>query len=118
MVRVTNAVASRATKKRILKKAKGFWGDRKNHIRQTRDALMNAMRFHYQHRKQRKSEFRQLWITRIGIAAKLHGISYNRLMFGLKKANCPLNRKSLAEMAIADPQAFGKIAETAKNALV
>lgn len=118
MVRVTCAVSSRRRRKRLLKKAKGFFGDRKNHVRQSKNAVMSAMAFHYKHRKQRKSEFRQLWIIRIGVAAKINGISYSRLINGLQKAGCLINRKMLADLAIHDPQAFAAVATTAKQALL
>lgn len=117
MVRVTCAPASRRRRKRILKQAKGFWGDRKNHIRQTANAVMSALAFSYRHRKQKKSEFRSLWITRIGIGAKVNGISYSKLVCGLKIAGCDLNRKVLAEMAMNDPEGFKAVAEMAKKAL-
>jgi large subunit ribosomal protein L20 len=117
MVRVTCAPASRRRRKRILKQAKGFWGDRKNHIRQSANAVMSALSFNYRHRKQKKSEFRSLWITRIGIGAKINGISYSKLILGLKRAGCALNRKTLSELAIHDPESFKAIAEMAKQAL-
>lgn len=117
MVRVTCAVSSRRRRKRLLKKAKGFYGDRKNHIRQSTNAVMSAMAFHYKHRKQRKSEFRQLWIVRIGVAANINGISYSKLIHGLDKAGCIINRKMLADLAINDPAGFAVIAQAAKNAL-
>lgn len=117
MVRVTNAVAARRSKKRLLKRAKGFVGDRKNHLRLTADAVMSAMAFNYRHRKLRKRDFRKLWIMRIGVAAKINGISYSKFISGLKKAGCALNRKMLSELAIRDPQSFASIAGTAKQAL-
>lgn len=117
MVRVTNAVASRKRKKRIFKKAKGFIGDRKNHLRLTSDAVMRAMAFNFRHRKQNKRNFRSLWIVRIAIAAKMNGISYSKMMNGLKKAGCDLNRKMLADLAVHDPQCFAEVAQTAKVAL-
>lgn len=117
MVRVTNAVASHRRKKRILKRAKGFWGDRKNHLALTKEAVMRAMAYNYKHRKQKKREFRKLWITRINAAAKMNGISYSKFINGLKKAGCLLNRKVLADMAIRDPQGFAAVAITAKTAL-
>ena len=116
MVRVRNAVASRRRKKRLFKKAKGYWGDRKNHLRLTSDAIMRAMAFNYRHRKHNKRNFRRLWITRVGIAAKMNGISYNQFMNGLRKAGCDLNRKSLADMAIRDPAGFSAVAVVAKTA--
>lgn len=117
MVRATNAVASHRRKKRLYKLAKGFVGDRKNHLRLTSDAVMRALAYNYRHRKIRKREFRNLWITRISAAAKMNGISYSKFIFGLKKAQCELDRKILSEMAIHDPQGFAAIVERAKEAL-
>ncbi|MEM7175343.1 MAG: 50S ribosomal protein L20 [Chlamydiota bacterium] len=112
------AVASRRRRKRILKRAKGFWGDRKNHIRQTRDAVMKAMAFSTEHRKRKKADFRRLWIVRLSVAAKLHGLSYSRLICGLQRAGAKINRKILSEMAIKDPAGFAAVAETAKRGLL
>ena len=117
MVRVTNAVASRRRRKRLLKRAKGFTGDRKNHVRLAQDAVMKAMAFSTEHRRKKKGDFRRLWITRVGVAAKANGLSYSRLIDGLTKAGCSINRKMLSEMAISDPQSFATIANTAKQAL-
>ena len=117
MVRVTNAVASHRRKKRLLKQAKGFVGDRKNHLRLTSDAVLRAMAYNYRHRKERKRDFRSLWIVRIGAAAKINGISYSKFIFGLKKAKCELDRKVLSEMAIRDPHSFAAVAGRAKQAL-
>jgi large subunit ribosomal protein L20 len=117
MVRVTNAVASHRRKKRLLKQAKGFVGDRKNHLRLTSDAVLKAMAYNYRHRKERKREFRSLWIMRIGAAAKINGISYSKFICGLKKAKCELDRKVLSEMAIRDPSSFAAVAGRAKQAL-
>lgn len=118
MVRVTNALSAHRRRKRLMKLAKGFWGDRKNHLRQTSDAVMKALSYNYIHRKKKKSEFRKLWITRIGVASKINGISYSKLINGLKKAGCELNRKVLAEMAIQDPSGFAVVAATAKGGLL
>jgi large subunit ribosomal protein L20 len=118
MVRVTNAVACHKKTKRILKKAKGYYGDRKNHLKLSQVAIMQADSFNYVHRKQRKRDFRKLWTIRIGVASKLHGMSYSRLMYGLKRAGCQFNRKVLADMAIRDPHSFGAVATVAKQALV
>src|SRR3989304_4616786 len=98
MVRVTNCVAANRKRKRLLKQAKGFVGDRKNHLRLTKDAVMAALAFNYKHRKQKKRDFRSLWIMRIAVGAKLNGISYSKLMNGLKRAGCGLNRKVLSDM--------------------
>lgn len=117
MVRVTNAVAANRKRKRLLKQAKGFVGDRKNHIRLSADAVMSAMAFNYRHRKQKKRDFKRLWIIRIGVGAKINGMSYNKLISGLKKAGCGLNRKMLSDMALRDPSSFAAVAGTAKQAL-
>lgn len=118
MVRATNSVASHRRKKRLLKQAKGFVGDRKNHLRMTQDAVLRAMAYNYRHRKEKKREFRSLWIMRIGAAAKINGISYSKFIHGLKKARCELDRKILAEMAIRDPNSFTAVVGMAKQALV
>ena len=117
MVRVTNRVAAHKKKKRLFKQAKGFVGDRKNHLRLTKDAVMKAMAFNYEHRKDKKSDFRSLWITRISAAAKMNGISYSKLMHGLKIAGCEINRKILAELACKDMGAFSAVVITAKKGL-
>jgi large subunit ribosomal protein L20 len=117
MVRVTNAVAANRKRKRLLKQAKGFVGDRKNHLRLTSDAVMSAMAFNYRHRKQKKRDFKRLWIVRIGVGAKINGISYNKLISGLKKVGCELNRKMLSDMALRDPSSFAAVAGAAKQAL-
>lgn len=114
MTRARSPVASRRRRKRLFKRAKGFVGDRKNHLRQTLNAVMKAMAYNYEHRKHNKRNFRRLWITRIGIAAKMNGISYSRFMHGLNKAGSDLNRKMLADMAVRDPAAFAHVAEVAK----
>jgi large subunit ribosomal protein L20 len=118
MVRATNAVASHRRKKRLFKLAKGYVGDRKNHLRLTSGAVMRAMAYNYAHRKLKKRDFRSLWIMRINAAAKINGMSYSKLIYGLKKAGCELNRKVLAEMAIQDPTNFASIVGQAKEALV
>lgn len=118
MVRVGNSVARHRRKKRIMKLAKGFWGDRKNHLRITKEAVMRAMAYNYEHRKLRKREFRGLWIQRISAASKIHGISYSKFIHGLTKAKCTLNRKVLSDMAIRDPEGFAMVVNAAKAALV
>lgn len=117
MVRVRSSVASRRRRKRILKRAKGFYGDRKNHLRLSSEAVLRALAFNYRDRKQRKRDFRRLWIARLGVATRIHGISYSKFMHGLKKAGCELNRKVLSEMAIHDPEGFGTVVSCAKEAL-
>lgn len=117
MTRATCSVARHRRRKRLMKLAKGFVGDRKNHVRLTKDAVMSALAFSTTHRKDRKRDFRRLWIIRIGVAAKINGISYNRIINGLARAGCSLNRKVLSEMAIRDPESFAVVANQAKKAL-
>jgi len=117
MVRITNSVAARKRTKRLLKRCKGFYGDRKNHLKLSKDALMSALAFNYKHRKLRKRDFRSLWITRIGVAAKINGLSYSKMINGMKRIGCELNRKVLSELAIRDPGAFTAIAGSAKKGL-
>lgn len=118
MVRVTNSVAARKRVKKLLKRCKGFYGDRKNHLKLSKDALMSAMAFNYKHRKLKKRDFRSLWITRIGIAAKTQGISYSKLIHGLQKMGSKIDRKHLAELAIRDQAGFAAIVGAAKQHLV
>ena len=117
MVRITNAVASRRRRKRLLKKAKGFFGDRKNHYRQAKDAVRKAIAYSTEHRKHKKRNFRRLWIIRVGVAAKINGLSYSKLIHGMSKAKIALNRKVLADMAVRDPASFKAVADHAKKAL-
>lgn len=118
MVRITNSVAARRRTKKLLKRCKGFYGDRKNHLKLSKDALMSALAFNYTHRKLRKRDFKSLWITRIGVAAKINGLSYSRMINGLKLAGCEVNRKTLADLAVNDPGAFAAFATSAKQGLV
>ena len=117
MVRTTSSVATHRRRKRLMKQAKGFWGDRKNHIRLTSMAVTNALAANYRHRKQRKRDFRGLWVSRLSVAAKMHGISYSKFIFGLKKMGSLLDRKTLSELAIHDPQGFAAVVTEAKRAL-
>jgi large subunit ribosomal protein L20 len=117
MVRITNAVAARQRTKKLLKRCKGFYGDRKNHLKLSKDALMSALAFNYLHRKQRKRDFRRLWTIRIGVAAKINGLSYSKLIHGLKKVGCEIDRKIMADLAIRDPETFSAIANKAKQGL-
>lgn len=118
MTRATNAVYSNRKRKRLLKQAKGFVGDRKNHRRLTSNSVLQAMAFNYRSRKQRKRDFRSLWISRLAVGAKINGLSYSKLINGLSKAGCTLNRKMLSELAIHDPLGFAAVAMKAKEALV
>ena len=117
MVRVTCAVARHRRIKRLKKASKGYWGDRKNHLRQSSNTVLHAMAFAYRGRKEKKRDFRKLWIMRLSAAAKMNGISYSKFIFGLKKANCELDRKTLSEMALNEPQNFATVVNRAKEAL-
>ena len=117
MVRITNSVAARRRTKKLLKRCKGFYGDRKNHLKLSKDALMSALAFNYKHRKLRKRDFRSLWITRISAACKMNGMNYSTFMHGLKKAGIDMNRKMLSELAIHDAAAFTALCEKAKASL-
>ncbi len=117
MARIKGAVATRKRRKRVLKLAKGYWGSKSRHFKMAKQAVMKSGNYAYIGRKQRKRDFRRLWITRISAAAQLNGMNYSTFMNGLKKANVGLNRKMLSEIAIADPAAFTALVETAKKAL-
>ena len=117
MARVKGALATRKRRKKILKLAKGYWGSKSRHFKMAKQAVMKSGNYAYIGRKQRKRDFRRLWITRISAAAKANGMNYSTLMNGLKKANIELNRKMLSEIAIADPAAFTSLVEKAKAAL-
>lgn len=117
MPRATNAPATRARRKRVLKKARGMFGNKSRLFRYAKGAVMRAECYAYRDRKRKKSEFRQLWIVRINAAVRPFGISYSRFMNGLAKAGIELDRRALSEIAIRDEVAFGKIVEKAKAAL-
>lgn len=116
MPRTRNAVASRARKKRILKAAKGYRGGRHSLYRTARETVERALVFAYRDRRQRKREFRKLWIARINAAARINGLSYNRFIDGLKKADVDINRKILADMAVNDASGFSQLAEISRAA--
>ncbi len=117
MARIKGAVVTRRRHKKILKLAKGYRGAKSKLFRTANEAVMKSLVYAYIGRKQKKREFRQLWIARINAAARMNGISYSRLMNGLKKANIEINRKMLSEIAIADPAGFTALVEKAKAAL-
>jgi large subunit ribosomal protein L20 len=116
MPRVKRSVAARKRRRRILKKAKGYYGARSKLFRVAREAVEKAGVYAYTGRKQRKRQFRSLWIARINAAAREHDLSYSRLIEGLKKSGVEVDRKILAQLAVDDPQSFGKLAELAKQA--
>ena len=116
MARVKTAIITRTRHKKVLKRAKGYYGAKHYRFRMAKQAVMKSGMYAYVGRKDRKSNFRKLWISRINAAARMNGITYNNLINGLKKANVVINRKMLAEIAVSDPKAFTEIAEIAKKA--
>ncbi len=116
MPRVKRSVAARKRRRRVLKKAKGYYGARSKLYGVAREAVDKAGVYAYRGRKQRKRQFRSLWIARINAAARLHDLSYSRLIDGLKKAGVEVDRKILAQLAIDDPKGFGELAALAKKA--
>ena len=117
MARVKGAMMTRKRRKKIIKLAKGYWGNKKNHFKIANEHLMKSLRYAYVGRKLKKRDFRKLWISRISAACKMNGINYSRFMNGLKKAGIDLNRKMLAEIAVSDKAAFTALVEKAKAAL-
>ena len=116
MARVKTAKITRKRHKKVLKQAKGYYGAKHYRFRNANQAVLKSLSYAYVGRKDRKSDFRKLWIARINAAARMNGLTYSTLIAGLKKANVAINRKMLAEVAVTDPEAFAKIAEVAKNA--
>ena len=114
MARVKRGVVARARHKKVLKQAKGYYGARRKVYRVAKQAVIKAGQYAYRDRRQRKRQFRALWITRINAATRLHGLSYSRLINGLNKAEIEVDRKVLADIAVHDPEAFGAIAAAAK----
>jgi large subunit ribosomal protein L20 len=117
MSRVKRGVTGHARHKKVLAQTKGHRGQRHRLFRRANESLLHALDYQYRDRRDRKSEFRKLWITRINAAARLHGLSYSRLMDGLRKAGVELDRKVLADIAVRDENAFSEIAATAKASL-
>ena len=117
MARIKGAMMTRKRRNKTLKLAKGYWGAKSKHFKMAKQAVMKSGNYAYVGRKQKKRNFRQLWITRISAAAKMNGMNYSTFMNGLKKAGIDLNRKMLSEIAISDPAAFTALTEQAKAAL-
>lgn len=117
MPRVKGGTVTRRRHKKIIKAAKGHRGVRHKLFRRANESVMHALRYAYEHRRDRKGDFRRLWIQRINAAARLHGLSYSRLMDGLNKAGVEVDRKVLADMAVRDEAAFAQVAEVARGAL-
>lgn len=115
MPRVKRGVTARKRRNRILSEAKGYYGARSKLFKTAREAVEHGWRYAYRDRKQRKRTFRALWITRINAAARENGLSYSRLINGLKHANVEVDRKILAQLAVTDPKTFGALADLAKS---
>ncbi len=116
MARVKTAKITRKRHKKVLKQAKGYFGAKHYRFRTANQAVLKSLAYSYVGRKDRKSDFRKLWISRINAAARMNGTTYSKLIAGLKKANVAINRKMLAEVAVSDPKAFTEIVNVAKNA--
>ena len=117
MARVKGAMMTRKRRKKILGYAKGYWGSKSKQYRTASEQVRRSLRYAYTGRKLRKRDFRRLWIVRINAAVRMRGLRYSQFISGLKKANIVLDRKMLADMAVADPVAFDKVVELAKAAL-
>ena len=117
MPRVNHAVATKKRKKKVLKLAKGYWGGRSRLFRTAQEAVDRAQAYAYRDRRQRKRDFRRLWISRINAAARLNGVSYSQLVHGLDKAGIEINRKIPADLAVRDPSAFTAVVEQARSHL-
>ena len=115
MARVKRGVTARKRHKKILKLAKGYYGAKSKIFRPANQQVLKSLAYAYAHRKKRKGDFRKLWISRINAAARTNGMSYNRFIRGLKNAGVDINRKMLAELAVSDTGAFGKLADIAKE---
>jgi large subunit ribosomal protein L20 len=116
MARVKGGTVTRRRRKRVLKLARGYFGSKHRLFRTAKQQVMKSLMYAYRDRRQRKRDFRRLWITRINAAARINGMSYNKLMHGLKVAGVDINRKMLAELAIFDEQAFSELVQVAKKA--
>ena len=116
MARVKTAKITRARHKKVLKQAKGYYGAKHYRFRNANQAVLKSLSYAYVGRKDRKSDFRKLWIARINAAARMNGTTYSKLIAGLKKANVTINRKMLAELAVTDSKAFTEIVNIAKKA--
>ncbi len=117
MARVKRGVTAKARHKKVLNKAKGYYGARRKTFKVAKQAVIKAGQYAYRDRRQRKRQFRGLWITRINAAARLHGLSYSRLINGLKRADIEVDRKVLADLAVDDDAAFAALADAAREAL-
>ncbi|NLB63667.1 MAG: 50S ribosomal protein L20 [Fibrobacter sp.] len=116
MARVKNSVASRARRKKVLKQAKGYYGRRKSNLKLAYEAVAHAGQYAYEHRRDKKGDFRRLWITRLNGAVREHGLNYSTFIHLLNKSEINLNRKVLADLAVSDPVAFSAVVEKVKAA--
>lgn len=116
MPRTKGGVVARRRRNKVLKLAKGYWGRKSKNFRPANEQVLKSLAYAYRDRRVRKRDFRRLWITRINAGARMHGLSYSRMMHGLKTAGVQVNRKILAELAVNDPNAFAELANVAKNA--
>ena len=114
MARIKGAVVTRNRRKKVLKLAKGYWGAKSKHFKMAKQAVMKSGNYAYIGRRQKKRDFRKLWITRISAACRMNGINYSSFMNGIKKSGITLNRKMLSEIAIADPEGFKKLVDQVK----
>ena len=117
MARVKGGTVTRKRRKKVLKLAKGYYGSKHTLLKTAKEQVMNSYYYAYRDRRQKKRDFRKLWIARINAAARLNGLSYSQFMHGLKLANVDLNRKVLADMAVTDAAGFAKLVEVAKSKL-
>ena len=117
MPRVKRAVSGQKKRRKVLAEAKGYWGLKSTNYKYAKEQVEHSLTYAYRDRKNKKRTFRRLWIIRINAGARAHGLSYNQFVSGLKAAGVELDRKVLADLAVSDPAAFGKLAEQAKAAL-
>ena len=117
MARVKRSVHAKKKRREVLRKAKGYFGSRSRRYRMAKEQLLHSGQYAYRDRRDRKGQFRRLWIARIGAGARQNGISYSQLIHGLKRAGVELDRKALADLAVHDPAAFAQLVQTARDAL-
>jgi large subunit ribosomal protein L20 len=117
MARVKRSVHAKKKRREVLSKAKGYYGSRSRRYRVAKEQLLHSGQYAYRDRRDRKGQFRRLWIARIGAGARQNGLTYSKLIHGLQRAGVEVDRKILADMAVHDPQAFGQLVQTAKDAL-
>lgn len=117
MARVKRSIHARKRRREVLRKAKGYYGARSRRYRVAKEQLMHSGQYAYRDRRDRKGQFRRLWIARIGAGARQNGLSYSQLIHGLQRAGVEVDRKMLADLAVHDPATFGQLVQTAKDAL-